>query len=157
MAKRPRRHRKAMAPGKVAKILIASCPSQRSASTSTDKDGNVTKARLVSYASAVEPMEALTAWIVSQLKNASGAMVGLCIPSLMVLMDAYESRIVFCKSGGLKYMVTRQLQVNSVSGDSIWPEVLLQALERAKQRRSDHGAACNKHNSQLRPPLEWLS
>lgn len=96
----------------LAKILIASCPSQRSASSSTGKDGNVTKARPVSYASAVEPMEALTAWIVSQLKNASGALVGLCVPALSVLMDAYESRIVFCNSGGLKY-IARQLRAGS--------------------------------------------
>lgn len=96
----------------LAKILIASSPSQRSASTSTDKDGNVLKARPVSYASAVEPMEALTAWIVSQLKNASGGMVGLCIPALIVLMEAYESRVVFCNAGGVKYMA-RQLRSGS--------------------------------------------
>jgi V-type H+-transporting ATPase subunit H len=102
----------------LAKILIASCPSQRTALT--DKQGNATKARPVSYASAVEPMEALTAWIVSQLKNASGTLVGLCIPALMVLMDAHESRIAFCKAGGMKYMA-RQLRSgskNKPAGDS---------------------------------------
>jgi V-type H+-transporting ATPase subunit H len=98
----------------LAKILIASCPSKRKASapTTTDKDGNVVKARPVSYASAVEPMEALTAWVVSQLKNASGGMVGLCIPALVVLMDAYESRILFAKNGGLKY-TARQVRAGS--------------------------------------------
>ena len=97
----------------LAKILIASCPSQRrNAATTTDKDGNPVKARPVSYASAVEPLEALTAWVVSQLKNASGGMVGLCIPALIVLMDAYESRMSFSKSGGLKYM-SRQLKVGT--------------------------------------------
>ena len=97
----------------LAKILIASCPSQRrNAATTTDKDGNPVKPRPVSYASAVEPLEALTAWVVSQLKNASGGMVGLCIPALIVLMDAYESRMSFSKSGGLKYM-SRQLKVGT--------------------------------------------
>ena len=85
----------------LAKILIASCPSQRSAAT--------TSARPVSYASAVEPMEALVAWIVLQLRSANGSLVGLCLPGLMVLMDAYESRIAFCKADGLKYMA-RQLR-----------------------------------------------
>ena len=61
---------------------------------------------------AVEPLEALTAWVVSQLKNASGGMVGLCIPALIVLMDAYESRMSFSKSGGLKYM-SRQLKTGT--------------------------------------------
>ena len=86
----------------LAKILIASCPSKRT---------NDSKARPVSYASAVEPLEALTAWIVAQIKNA-GPLVGLCIPSLTVLMDAYESRIIFVKSGGIKY-VSRQLRAGS--------------------------------------------
>lgn len=98
----------------LAKILIASCPSQRKARTTTDKDGNVVKARPVSYASAVEPMEALTAWVVSQLKNSTGVMVGLCIPALMVLLDAHESRMGFGKAGGLKYMA-RQLRSGSKS------------------------------------------
>lgn len=83
----------------LAKILIASCPSQKTAEN---------KSRPISYASAVEPLEALTAWIVAQLKNA-GALVGLCIPALTVLMDAFESRLIFVKSGGVKY-ISRQLR-----------------------------------------------
>lgn len=97
-------------------ILIASCPSKRQNSSSSAD----AKARAVSYASAIEPMEALVAWIVSQLKNAAGSLVGLCIPALVVLMDAYESRIVFAKAGGIKYMA-RQLLTASKStsgGDS---------------------------------------
>eukprot|EP00539_Tryblionella_compressa_P003864 CAMPEP_0178736276 /NCGR_PEP_ID=MMETSP0744-20121128/2349_1 /TAXON_ID=913974 /ORGANISM="Nitzschia punctata, Strain CCMP561" /LENGTH=515 /DNA_ID=CAMNT_0020388729 /DNA_START=85 /DNA_END=1629 /DNA_ORIENTATION=+ len=85
------------------KILIASCPSKRMNTTAAEA-----KARAVSYASAIEPMEALVAWIVSQLKNATGSLVGLCIPALVVLMDAYESRVIFSKAGGIKYMA-RQL------------------------------------------------
>jgi V-type H+-transporting ATPase subunit H len=99
----------------LAKILIGACPSKRSSSAAlTDKDGNVVKARPVSFASAVDPLDALTAWVVSQLKNASGPLVGLCIPALTVLMGAYESRMVFCKTGGIKY-VSRQLRVGSKS------------------------------------------
>jgi len=55
----------------LAKILIASCPSKRTTES---------KGRPISYASAVEPLEALTAWIVAQIKNA-GRLVGFCIPS----------------------------------------------------------------------------
>eukprot|EP00536_Pseudo-nitzschia_multiseries_P000610 jgi/Psemu1/233817/estExt_Genewise1.C_70182 len=87
------------------KILIASCPSK----------GPDSKGRTVSYASAIEPMEALVAWIVSQLKNASGSLVGLCIPALVVLMDSLESRLIFAKAGGIKYMA-RQLLYGSKSG-----------------------------------------
>lgn len=101
------------------KILVAACPSQRHSST-TDKDGNVIKARPVQYASAIEPLEAITAWIVSQLKNAMGTMVAICTPALKVLMEASESRTLFVKSGGIKYMA-RQMRVGSkaksMSGD----------------------------------------
>jgi len=60
-------------------------------------------------------MEALVAWIVSQLKNATGKLVGLCIPALVVLMDSLESRVIFAKAGGIKYMA-RQLLSGSKSG-----------------------------------------
>jgi len=96
----------------LAKILITSCPTQRSKSNTTDKDGNPVKARQVSYASALEPLEALAAWISSQLKNSTGNMVGVSIPSLKCLMDANESRVIFCKSGGIKY-ISRQLRLGS--------------------------------------------
>lgn len=87
------------------KILVTACPSQRTAIP----DG---KARPIQYASAIEPLEAITAWIVSQLKNASGSQVGICTPALKVLMDAPETRNLFCKSGGVKYM-SRQIRVGS--------------------------------------------
>jgi V-type H+-transporting ATPase subunit H len=87
------------------KILVTACPSQRAGVS----DG---KARPIQYASAIEPLEAITAWIVSQLKNASGALVAICTPALKVLMDAPETRNLFCKSGGIKYM-SRQLRVGS--------------------------------------------
>jgi len=106
----------------LAKILITACPSQahkmstaaqqkEAAQTAGDKD-SAPSHRQLSYASAIEPLEALSAWISSQLKNATGAMVGVCIPALKCLMDAKESRILFCKSGGVKY-VSRQLKLGS--------------------------------------------
>jgi hypothetical protein len=93
-------------------ILLTSCPSQRNSVPTTDKDGQPIKARPISYASAVEPLEALTAWIVSQLKNATGTHVGLCIPALTALMTANETRMLFCSSGGVKYLA-RQLRIGS--------------------------------------------
>lgn len=96
------------------KILVTACPSQRHVTTSTDKDGNVVKPRPIQYASAIEPLEAITAWIVSQLKNASGTLVAICTPAMRVLMEAVETRKLFCKSGGVKYM-SRQLRVGSKS------------------------------------------
>jgi len=96
----------------LAKILLTAFLSQRNKNTTVDKDGNPVKPRHVSYASAAEPTEALSAWVASQLKNASGATVGVCIPALKALMDAHESRIIFCKSGGVKY-IARQLRAGS--------------------------------------------
>jgi len=96
----------------LAYILLASCPSLRSNSQSTDKDGQPIKARPISYASAVEPLEALTAWIISQLKNATGVNVGLCIPALTALMGTTETRVLFCSAGGVKYL-SRQLRIGT--------------------------------------------
>ena len=96
----------------LAHILITSCPSLRNNTPITDKDGQIIKARPISYPSAVEPLEALTAWIVSQLKNATGTSVGLCIPALTVLMNSHETRILFCSSGGVKYLA-RQLRIGT--------------------------------------------
>ena len=93
------------------RILIASCPSKRHNTADA-------KARAVSYASAIEPMEALVAWIVSQLKNATGSLVGLCIPALVVLMDAFESRVIFAKAGGIKYMARQLLSASKQSASS---------------------------------------
>ncbi len=88
------------------KILITACPS---------KARSDSKARQVSYASAMEPIEALIAWIVSQLKSATGKSVGICIPALVVMMDAIESRTIFANAGGIKY-IARQLLSGSKSG-----------------------------------------
>lgn len=92
----------------LAKILVTACPSQR---TVTSPDGKV---RPVQYASAVEPLEAITAWVISQLKTTSGTMVAICTPALKALVDAHETRVLFCKSGGIKYM-SRQLRAGSKS------------------------------------------
>ena len=88
------------------KILITACPSKASSDS---------KSRRVSYASAMEPMEALITWVVSQLKSATGKSVGICIPALVVIMDAIESRTIFANAGGIKY-IARQLLSGSKSG-----------------------------------------
>jgi hypothetical protein len=91
----------------LAQILIVSCPSQRARQTVKDKDG---KTRPISYSSAMEPLDAVTGWIVSQLKNQTGLLVGLCIPALSALMEATETRRLFSQSSGIKYLA-RQLRV----------------------------------------------
>lgn len=88
----------------LALILITACPSQRSSQAKSS-----IKTRPISYASAVEPMEALTAWIVSQLKSSSGNTIGLAIPAMTALMGATEARHLFAASGGIKYL-SRQLR-----------------------------------------------
>lgn len=98
----------------LSKILITACPSQRTLIGAKDKDGNAVKPRPIQYASAMEPLEAVTAWIVSQLKNTTGTLVAICTPALKVLMDTPETRALFCRSGGVKYM-SRQLRVGSKS------------------------------------------
>jgi len=67
----------------------------------------------------VEPLEALTAWIVSQLKSTSGSSIGLAIPAMTALMAATETRHLFSASGGIKYLA-RQLDSTgkSVSGQT---------------------------------------
>lgn len=89
----------------LAQILVAACPSQRSRSSSAA--GDVT--HVPSYASAIEPLEALTAWIISQLKSSNAATVGTSIPAIMTLMGATEGRQIFAASGGIKYLA-RQLR-----------------------------------------------
>eukprot|EP00565_Helicotheca_tamesis_P006618 CAMPEP_0185736646 /NCGR_PEP_ID=MMETSP1171-20130828/28432_1 /TAXON_ID=374046 /ORGANISM="Helicotheca tamensis, Strain CCMP826" /LENGTH=524 /DNA_ID=CAMNT_0028407333 /DNA_START=25 /DNA_END=1599 /DNA_ORIENTATION=+ len=89
----------------LALVLTTACPSQR---TAQSKSGSG-KVRPTSYASAVEPMEALTAWIVSQLKSSSGSTIGLAIPAMTALMGATEARHLFAASGGIKYL-SRQLR-----------------------------------------------
>ena len=92
----------------LAKLLITACPSQRY--KTNDAAG---KPRPIQYASALEPLEALTAWIVSQLKNTAGTtLVAVCTPALKVLMETTETRALFCKAGGIKYM-SRQLRVGT--------------------------------------------
>jgi len=82
----------------LAQILITACPSQQTASKTGEK------VRPTSYASAVEPLEALTAWIVTQLKSSSGAYIGLALPAMTALMGCTESRLLFAASGGIKYL-----------------------------------------------------
>ena len=113
----------------LALILVTACPSQQSAGTKV-VDGQAVKARPTSYSSAVEPLEALTAWIISQLKSSSGSTVALSIPAMTALMTATESRLLFAASGGIKYL-SRQLR----SGG------------RKQSAKKDAGAASSKTGS----------
>mmetsp|Transcript_53986 Transcript_53986/g.80176 ORF Transcript_53986/g.80176 Transcript_53986/m.80176 type:complete len:421 (+) Transcript_53986:171-1433(+) len=93
----------------LAQILMTACPSQKNANMVTDEKGQTVKkvSRPTSYASAVEPLEALTAWIVSQLKtssSSSGSNIGVAIPAMTALMNCTESRLLFAASGGIKYL-----------------------------------------------------
>jgi len=90
-------------------ILVTSCPSMQ---------GAPEKTRPTSYASAVEPLEALTAWVVSQLKTCQGNSVGIAIPAMVALMAATESRNLFSSSGGIKYLA-RQLKAGGKKTASI--------------------------------------
>jgi len=99
----------------LALILVTACPSMQ---TTASADGDAKKAvnvnRSASYASAVEPLEALTAWIVSQLKSAHGSSIGIVVPAMTALMAATETRHLFSASGGIKYLA-RQLRSSSKS------------------------------------------
>jgi len=92
----------------LALILVTACPSMQTKSVIGDDKA---KARPTSYASAVEPLEALTAWIVSQLKSTTGSGVGVAIPAMIALMAATETRHLFSASGGIKYL-SRQLRAS---------------------------------------------
>jgi V-type H+-transporting ATPase subunit H len=105
----------------LALILLTACPSQRITAPMTDKDGQPIKARPISYASAVEPLEAVTAWVISQLKNATGTYVGLCIPALTAIVGAHETRTLFCSSGGIKYLA-RQLRMGTKGAKGVGSE-----------------------------------
>lgn len=89
----------------LAQILIVACPSQRGG----DAKGAAAAVRAPSYSSAIEPLEALTAWIISQLKSSNAVTVGTTVPALMTLVGATEGRQIFCASGGIKYL-SRQLR-----------------------------------------------
>jgi V-type H+-transporting ATPase subunit H len=94
----------------LALILVTACPSQRGSGARVGPDGQTVRVRPTSYASAVEPLEALTSWVVGQLKSSSGSTsVALCVPAMTALMAATESRLLFASAGGIKYL-SRQLR-----------------------------------------------
>lgn len=108
----------------LSQILLAACPSQRvikkvagkistkvaakSTEVATTPSISAISSRVPSYASAIEPLEALTAWIISQLKSSNSQTVGTTIPTIMTLMSSTEGRQIFAASGGIKYL-SRQL------------------------------------------------
>lgn len=95
----------------LAQILVAACPSQRGSFLAPIAGGGrvVATSRVPSYASAIEPLEALTAWVISQLKSSNSITVGTTIPAIMTLMSTTEGRQIFAASGGIKYL-SRQLR-----------------------------------------------
>lgn len=106
----------------LAQILLAACPSQRGGASSS-KDAAAGAAtpiatRVPSYASAIEPLEALTAWVISQLKSSNASTVGTTVPAIMTLMSATEGRQIFAASGGIKYL-SRQLRQREKRGQTI--------------------------------------
>ena len=92
----------------LAQVLLAACPSQRVRPGRKAKD-TASSIRIPSYASAIEPLEALTAWIITQLKSSNAVTVGTTVPAMMTLMGATEGRQIFAASGGIKYL-SRQLR-----------------------------------------------
>lgn len=93
----------------LAQILVTACPSQRKFILNSGTNTTVTTSRIPSYASAIEPLEALTAWVISQLKSSNETIVGTTIPATMTLMSSTEGRQIFSASGGIKYL-SRQLR-----------------------------------------------
>jgi V-type H+-transporting ATPase subunit H len=91
----------------LALILVTACPSMQKSTTTTNAANKEIKTRSTSYASAVEPLEALTAWVVSQLKVATGNAVGVAIPAMLALMTATETRHLFSASGGIKHLAAQ--------------------------------------------------
>ena len=90
----------------LAQVLLAACPSQR---VRPGRKSTPSSVRIPSYASAIEPLEALTAWIITQLKSSNAVTVGTAVPAMMTLMGATEGRQIFAASGGIKYL-SRQLR-----------------------------------------------
>lgn len=110
----------------LSQILLAACPSQRGSLTSSAvKDvSSLASSRVPSYASAIEPLEALTAWVISQLKSSNAVTVGTTVPAIMTLMSATEGRQIFAASGGIKYL-SRQLRQREKKQQSSGPSPLV--------------------------------
>lgn len=79
----------------LAYILMAGCPSQRSA---TDKSFKI------NHSSVEEPLQALISWITSQLQSSGSSSLSLVTPTLTVLMGCPEARSKFAHSGGVGYL-----------------------------------------------------
>lgn len=119
----------------LAMILCVACPSQRNKNKNVGSNAN----RTISYASAMEPLEALTAWIVTQLKSSSSSSsaggshssstnnngVALVIPSMTTLMGCTETRILFASCGGIKYLCRHlRLKKKEKAGKELGPSSL---------------------------------
>jgi len=102
----------------LAQILFIACPSQQTATSSSHPPTNDSHppSKKISFGSAVEPMEALISWIISQLKPSTGNLT-LAIPALTAFMNATEARVCFAKRGGIKYL-SRQLKMGGKKSSS---------------------------------------
>lgn len=76
----------------LAYILLVGCPSQNM------NDGRI------DYSFVKEPLQALLAWISSQLQSSSGASVSLITPTLTALVNCNEARYMFASTGGIGYI-----------------------------------------------------
>jgi V-type H+-transporting ATPase subunit H len=131
-------------------ILITACPSQRQSqlvvpahdrqqTATQDAKAKKMSPRVVSYASAAEPLEAIISWTIAQLKanvpttapfsssasvstntsnvsyNSNTAAVAICTPALRVLMEAPETRNLLIHANAVKYMA-RQMRFGTKKG-----------------------------------------
>lgn len=83
---------------------MAGCASQKLRGSQTGRPLN--------SASVDEPLQALVAWMASQLQSSASSSLNLVTPTLTVLMGAPEARKIFQNSGGIGYL-SRHLRVRN--------------------------------------------
>lgn len=76
----------------LALILMAGCPSAAD------------RSRALNHASVEEPLQALVAWITSQLQSSGAAALALVTPALAALVGCPEARAKFAATGGVGYL-----------------------------------------------------
>jgi len=86
-------------------MLIAGCPSKRAGG------------KMMNYASAEEPLQALISWITSQLQSSSSTTLSLVTPTLVNLVNCAEARLIFATSGGIGYL-SRHIKVKNMQPKS---------------------------------------
>lgn len=89
-------------------ILTAGCPSQKRANMG----------KVINYASAEEPLQALISWLTSQLQSSGSTSLAMVTPTLTVLMNSPEARIIFASSGGIGYL-SRHIRTSKQTNNSV--------------------------------------